>query len=164
MDCKNMREFVIKFVLPFFCGVILAKCLNVYIDYPTPVNVVAANNEQVVSNKSDRSTDELAKVQTEFQKIQSREDRETIYKIFVGSAEFLNKTNTVVATSQFDPILARVQSSYSWDRGRYEALTDAVSDYLISVGYDKPKELRTRQERSDFAKIFADLAEVTKNE
>lgn len=106
----------------------------------------------------------LDKVKTEFSKIESRQDKEVIYKIFVGSAEFLKKTNSIVATSQFDPLLVRVQSSYSWDRGKYEGLTDAVSDYLISVGYDKPKELKTAQERAEFAKIFFDLAEVTKHE
>jgi hypothetical protein len=141
-------------------GMGVGHLINRYTDAPDKTQQI-----EVVSNVSFAGeSSKLDKVKTEFSKIESRQDKEVIYKIFVGSAEFLKKTNSIVATSQFDPLLVRVQSSYSWDRGKYEGLTDAVSDYLISVGYDKPKELKSAQERAEFAKIFSDLAEVTKHE
>lgn len=99
-----------------------------------------------------------------FSEIQSREDKLTIYKLFAGSAEYLQNCKSLQATQQFDPILGRVQSSYGWNREKYPAFTDAVSEYLVSVGYNEPKPLETDQQRKDFANIFQSLAEATKYE
>ena len=99
-----------------------------------------------------------------FSEIQSREDKLTIYKLFAGSAEYLQNCKSLQATQQFDPILGRVQSSYGWNREKYPAFTDAVSEYLLSVGYNEPKPLETDQQRKDFANIFQSLAEATKYE
>lgn len=120
-----------------------------------PIQIIASDD--VVS-------DELQKVKSEFEKIESKEDKETIYKLFVGSSQYLCACQSLSATNQFDPILGRVQSSYGWEREKYPEFTDAVSDYLVSVGYEEPKELKTSSEREAFAKIFTDLAEVTKHE
>ena len=99
-----------------------------------------------------------------FSEIQSREDKLTIYKLFAGSAEYLKNSKSLQTTRQFDPILGRVQSSYGWNREKYPAFTDAVSAYLVSVGYNEQKPLTTDQQRKDFANIFQSLAEATKYE
>jgi len=109
-------------------------------------------------------SEELQKVQEVFQSIESKEDKLLIYKLFAGAGEYLKNCKNMDNTSRFDPILGRVQSSYGWDRERYPEFTDAVSEYLISVGYDEPKQLNNSRDRKDFAKIFQDLAEATKNE
>lgn len=109
-------------------------------------------------------TQELEKVTEEFNKIESRDDRVLIYKLFAGAAEYLSNCQTMTETAQFDPLLGKVQTSYGWDRERYSAFTDAVSNYLVSVDYDTPKKLETVDQRKDFAKIFQGLAEATKYE
>ena len=109
-------------------------------------------------------SEELQKVQEVFQSIESKEDKLLIYKLFAGAGEYLKNCKNMDNTSRFDPILGRVQSSYGWDRERYPEFTDAVSEYLISVGYDEPKQLNNSKDRKDFAKIFQDLAEATKHE
>lgn len=109
-------------------------------------------------------SEELQKVQEVFQSIESKEDKLLIYKLFAGAGEYLKNCKNMDNTSRFDPILGRVQSSYGWDRERYPEFTDAVSEYLISVGYDEPKQLNNSRDRKEFAKIFQDLAEATKYE
>lgn len=106
----------------------------------------------------------LKNVKEEFEKIESKDDKFTIHKLFSGAATYLRSCQTMMQTSQFDPILGRVQSSYGWQRDKYDKFTDAVSAYLVSVGYDKPKELPTEKEKTDFSKIFMDLSEATKYE
>lgn len=110
------------------------------------------------------STPELTKVTQVFTSIENPEDKLLIHKLFSGAGEYLNSCEELSSTGQFDPILGKVQSSYGWDRERYPDLTDAVSEYLVSVGYQEPKQLTSESERQSFAKIFQDLAEATKNE
>jgi hypothetical protein len=110
------------------------------------------------------NSDSIKKVAQEFSNIKSKEDKLVIHKLFSGSAEYLNNSVFIGTTSQFDPILQKVQTSYGWSREKYPKFTDRVSEYLISVGYDKPKELKTQSERKAFAKIFEDLSEATKYE
>ena len=114
---------------------------------------------QVIGNDS-----KISKVSDVFSTIQSREDKLTIYKLFAGSAEYLQNCKSLQATQQFDPILGRVQSSYGWNREKYPEFTDAVSEYLVSVGYDEPKPLTTDEQRKNFSNIFQSLAEATKYE
>ena len=109
-------------------------------------------------------TQELEKVTEEFNKIESRDDRVLIYKLFAGAAEYLSSCQTMTETARFDPLLGKVQTSYGWDREKHSAFTDAVSNYLVSVDYDTPKKLETVKQRKDFAKIFQGLAEATKYE
>ena len=120
-------------------------------------------SDPAVSIQNDAS-DELKLVEENFNNIDSTEDKELIHKLFSGAGSYLSKCQVMVHTSQFDPILGKVQSSYGWKREKYPDFTDAVSDYLVSVRYDIPRELKTNQERKDFAKIFKDLAEATKYE
>ena len=101
-----------------------------------------AATPQVVANDS-----AIGNVSQAFSSIESKEDKLTIYKLFAGSAEYLNNCKSLQATQQFDPILGRVQSSYGWNREKYPAFTDAVSEYLVSVGYNQPKPLTTDQQR-----------------
>ena len=107
---------------------------------------------------------ELTMVQQAFNSIESQEDKLTIHKLFAGAAEYLSNCEELDTTGQFDPILGRVQTSYGWNREKYPDLTDAVSDYLVSVDYQKPKKLDSKESRDQFAKIFTDLAEATKYE
>lgn len=103
---------------------------------------------------------ELKKVAEEFSKIESKEDKLLIYKLLAGSAEYLQAAKKLNSTGQFDPVLAKVQSSYGWDREKYSDFTDAVSDYLVSEKYDEPKELSSKSDREEFAEIFVKLAEA----
>ena len=106
----------------------------------------------------------IENVSQAFSEIESKEDRLVIYKLFCGSEQYLNNCKSLQATQQFDPILGRVQNSYGWNREKYPAFTDAVSEYLVSVGYNTPKPLVTDQQRKDFANIFQALSEATKYE
>jgi hypothetical protein len=106
----------------------------------------------------------IENVTAEFKKIQSKEDQLLIHKLFAGSAEYLNNSKSLSGTYQFEPMLGKVQTSYGWEKEKYPKFTDAVSEYLISVGYDKPKELKTESERKEFAIFFETLAEATKYE
>ena len=110
------------------------------------------------------SSDLIAQVSDEFNKIESKDDKILIYKLFSGAANFLEVCEDMDGTYQFDPILSKVQTSYGWDREKYPSFTDAVSNYLISVGYDIPKPLKTKEERMEFSKIFKALSEATKHE
>jgi len=110
------------------------------------------------------NTPELVRVEQTFNSINSQEDKLTIHKLFSGAAEYLSNCQELDSTGQFDPILGKVQTSYGWQRDKYTAFTDAVSDYLVSVDYQEPKKLTTSEQRQAFAKIFQDLAEATKYE
>ena len=132
-------------ILSVFCGCLLYQY--------TPVS------SQVVGDDT-----KISKVSNVFSTIQSTEDKLTIYKLFAGSAEYLQNCKSLQTTRQFDPILGRVQSSYGWNREKYPQFTDAVSEYLVSVGYDEPKPLTTDQQRKNFSNIFQSLAEATKYE
>lgn len=110
------------------------------------------------------SSPELDKVTEEFNKIQSKEDKVLIHKLFVGASQYLLNCTSLKSTSQFDPILARVQSTYGWERKKYMPFSQAVYDYLESVGYLQPKKLENQSQRFEFALIFTNLAEATKYE
>ena len=129
--------------------------------YQQPIEV--SEKQLIIMNVSEM-TDELLAVQVAFNEIESQEDKLLIHKLFSGAGEYLVNCKTMQMTAAFDPILGKVQSSYGWDREKYPDLTDAVSDYLISVDYQEPKELKSSGDRKDFAKIFQDLAEATKYE
>ena len=107
--------------------------------------IFLAKSDKAEPVQNDNS-DELKLVEKEFTKIDSTEDKELIHKLFAGAGIYLSKCQVMVNTSQFDPILGRVQSSYGWERDKYSDFTDAVSDYLVSVEYDIPKDLKTNQE------------------
>lgn len=134
---------------------VVAMAMAVWVWFAKPDAVDPIQND---------ASDELQLVEEEFAKIDSTEDKELIHKLFFGAGEYLSKCQTMVNTSQLDPVLGKVQSSYGWERDKYSDFTDAVSDYLVSVEYDIPKNLTTDKERKAFAKIFQDLAEATKYE
>lgn len=123
-----------------------------------------AHTETTVFVAGEDLTPELQEVQEAFNSIESKKDRILIHKLFAGAGDYLANCKSMDVTSRFDPVLGRVQSSYGWNREKYVELTDAVSDYLVSVDYDEPKTLDTKQARLEFAKIFQDLAEATKYE
>lgn len=139
----------------FFIAVV---AVAIFLTVQHPV-INSQENPQAVSSGSD--IDKVSKV---FSEIESKEDKLTIYKLFAGSAEYLQNCKSLQATQQFDPILGRVQSSYGWNREKYPEFTDAVSEYLVSVGYDEPKPLTTDEQRNNFSNIFQSLAEATKYE
>ena len=104
----------------------------------------------------------LKKVRAEYLKISDKADRTLIYKLFAGSAEYLSHAVSLQTTAQFDPMLGRVQSSYGWERDKHKEFTDAVSDYLIEVGYEEPRKLSTEEDRKWFRDIFRSLADAIK--
>lgn len=110
----------------------------------------------------DDKNPQLEKVSQEFAKIESKEDKLLIYKLFSGAGEYLEASKFTGSTSQFDPLIGKVQSSYGWNREKYPAFTTAVSDYLVSVKYDEPKNINGVEDRAIFAKIFKDLAGALK--
>lgn len=118
----------------------------------------------VVKNDQTILSDQLKKVKEEFSKIESKDDKVLIYKLFSGAGDYLENAEKLSSTPQFDPILGKVQSSYGWNREKYKSFTDVVSEYLKSVDYQTPKKLESKSDRENFAKIFKSLAEVTKNE
>lgn len=101
------------------------------------------------------------KVKIEFKKIESKEDRILIHKLFSGASDYLKNCKSLSQTGQFDPILGRVQSSYGWQREKYPQFTDEVSNYLKAVGFETPKILDSEESRKEFQKIFEGLAEAT---
>lgn len=120
--------------------------------------------DPVVGSQKEAMSEELVLVKSVFGEIENSEDKLLIHKMFSGAGEYLANCETMQMTAAFDPILGKVQTSYGWDREKYPELTDAVSDYLVSVNYQEPKELKSSKDRKDFSKIFQDLAEATKYE
>ena len=104
----------------------------------------------------------LNNVKEEFSKIENDSDKRLIYKLFSGAAEYLKNSKSLANTSQFDPILGRVQSSYGWAREKYPEFTDAVSEYLIAAGFDQPRKLETQEDRDWFHSIFESLTGAIK--
>jgi hypothetical protein len=151
MDAVNKRGKTVNKLLLSLCIFLTGCTINIH-RKPTEEFLPVGN------------TPELIKVEQTFSSISSQEDKLTIHKLFSGAAEYLSNCEELDSTGQFDPILGRVQSSYGWNREKYPALTDAVSDYLVSVGYREPKKLSSKSERDQFASIFRDLAEATKYE
>lgn len=149
-DIKNKVIFGLLIIIAFFFGNNAAVFFKDTLAKRTPII-----SEESVSP-------ELQKCQVEFKKIESEQDKLLIYKLFAGAGEYLDASIFSGSTGQFDPILGKVQSSYGWKREKYPAFTDAVSGYLVSVGYDTPKQIVTSAEREAFSKIFKDLAKVLK--
>lgn len=121
---------------------------------------LTAKNIAIVSN--DISNKQLQKVSEEFAKIESKEDKLLIYKLFSGAGQYLEASKFTGSTAQFEPLLGKVQSNYGWNREKYPSFTTAVSDYLVSVKYDEPKNINGVEDRALFAKIFKDLAGAVK--
>lgn len=123
---------------------------------PQKIKVLKDDNQSLSS--------ELKQVKEEFSKIESKEDKILIYKLFSGAGDYLQNAEKLSSTPQFDPVLGRVQTSYGWNREKYKSFTDSVSNYLKSVDYQTPKKLESKTDRENFSKIFKSLAEVTKYE
>ena len=142
-------------VSPWFLALILGGYIasDRILDISIPIVIVGNGNDE----GSEKLSPALLKVSEEFLKIQSEDDRILIYKLFSGSAEYLQNSSFVGNTGQFDPILGRVQSSYGWEREKYPAFTDAVSEYLIEAGYDKSRDLDDAEARQWFHSIFKHL-------
>ena len=138
--------------------IILALMVTVAFLFGNNATTLFKDTPKTVFVSSD--TPQLTKVAEEFNKIESALDKLLIYKLFAGAGEYLSVSDFSGNTSQFDPLLGKVQSSYGWKREKYSAFTDAVSAYLVSVGYDVPKQIATEADRQAFSKIFKDLAKV----
>jgi len=149
-ETKSKIIFGLLVIIAFFLG---SNATVFFKDTATKYTPIVA--EETVSPQ-------LQKCQAEFKKIESEQDRLLIYKLFAGAGEYLSASIFTGSTGQFDPIIGKVQSSYGWKREKYPAFTDAVSEYLVSVGYDEPKQIVTSAEREAFSKIFKDLAKVLK--
>lgn len=109
-------------------------------------------------------TDSLKSVQKEFAKIESREDKDLIYKQFAGAASYIKNAEKLETTAGFEALLGKVQTSYGWDREKYPDFTEAVSNYLVEQGFDKPRTLTSQKDKDWLQEIFHSLAEAIKNE
>jgi len=163
MSNRFSWQVTIGKVSPWFLALILGGYIAsdrfFDIDIGRPTIIVGDSNDE----GSEKLSTALLKVSEEFLKIQSEDDRVLIYKLFSGSAEYLQNSSFVGNTGQFDPILGRVQSSYGWGREKYPAFTDAVSEYLIEAGYDKPRSLDGTEARKWFYLIFENLVTALEN-
>jgi hypothetical protein len=121
------------------------------------VNTGESDSQETV-DKEETVANKLDKVRQEFAKIEDESDKVLIYKLLSGASEYLKNSKHLESTSQFDPILGRVQSSYGWAREKYPEFTTAVSEYLVAAGYDKPRKLETQEDRDWFQSIFSSLA------
>ena len=126
------------------------------------VNTGGDSGEEEAEVEGDEVAESLAFVESEFNKIENEDDRILIYKLLSGAAEYLKHAKNLNNTSQFDPILARVQTSYGWNRERYPEFTDAISSYLVAAGYDEPRKLDSQQDRDWFQGIFESLSGAVK--
>jgi hypothetical protein len=137
----------------------------VFSDEQYPVLTISQtfSQEEVRDPKVTASLQANAKerVRAEFKKIESKEDRILIHKLFSGASDYLKNCKSLSQTGQFDPILGRVQNSYGWEREKYPKFTDEVSNYLKAVGFETPKMLDNEESRKEFQKIFEGLAEAT---
>lgn len=106
-----------------------------------------SNNERVVL------TDSLKRIRSEFQKL-DKEDQDTFYKLIAGSTLYIKNAANLNKSSDFQPVLAQVQSSYLWEVEKYPRFTDAISEYLIEEGYDQPRELKNSRDRQWLYNIF----------
>ncbi len=107
-----MSRIIIALLCLTFTG-----CIEVSFNRPeSEVNVEVTEDpsELVVGNVSP-----LQKVKVAFDAIEIAEDRLTIHKLFSGAADYLSVCEDLDNTTQFDPILGKVQSSYGWDREKY---------------------------------------------
>lgn len=113
----------------------------------------------VVSPVSDDfvMTESLRGVKAEFVKI-PKEDQDLIYKQFAGGASFIKNAKNLDNSAKFEVLLGKVQSSYGWDRDRYPKFTDAVSNYLVEQGFDKPRSLSSDSDKRWLYEIFNSLA------
>jgi len=109
-------------------------------------------------------TSSLKEVRDEFKKIESQEDKDLIYKQFAGSASYIKNAEQLESTNGFEKLLGKVQTSYGWDREKYPKFTDAVSEYLVEQGFDKPRTLTSQADKDWLHEIFNSLAEAVKNE
>jgi len=137
-------------------------CVTVFLSSKN-VDIKSLSESQVVSQVFKDGTP-LDEVQSEFQKIENKEDKILMHKLWTGAYLYLKNTEGISHTAQFDGILGRVQEDYNWQRDKYTDFTDALSKYLVSEGYDEPRELKTRSDRLWFAEIFKGLMEATKYE
>jgi len=157
----NLNVVIICVSLVFVSSLYLDRQKDVK---PYSAEVVQSSVVEDIEDFNIQLTEELELVKKEFQAIPNMQDKVLIHKLFLGSALYLYNSNYMSSTKQFDPILARVQSSYSWDRKKYYNFSKSVSDYLIAEGYNEVKVLETPQDREWLANIFAGLAEATRYE
>jgi hypothetical protein len=108
-------------------------------------------------------TSSLRKIQVEFKKL-DKEDQDLFYKQIAGSALYIKNAKKLNKSSDFYPILLKVQSSYMWEVDKYPRFTDAISDYLIEEGYDEPRELSTQRDRAWLYNIFNSIYMAIKYE
>lgn len=123
---------------------------------PSPIN-----DEIIKPSENFILTDDLADIRREFNKM-SEEDQDNIYKQIAGAVEFLDHSKNLNSTSEWSPLLNRVQSDFGWEQDKYPAFDSAVDRYLISQGVDTPRSLQEEENRIWFRNIFIDLKNAIK--
>ena len=146
----NLRNIVVFLLMINFSFII--GC-----NRPNPNSYSESAESEFVMTKS------LKRIKSEYENLRDK-DKEIIYKQFSGAYLFLKTNKSIKKTSDFDPILGKVQSDYGWNREKYPEFTEAVSDFLVEQGYDEPKTLDNDSDREWFCQIFYSLYMAIKNE
>jgi len=138
---------------------ILLLCLVIFgCERPEPKSVY---EEASIPSENFVLTNDLADIRTEFNKM-SEDDQDNIYKQIAGAVEFLDHAKNLNSTSEWGPLLNRVQSDFGWQQDKYPAFDSAVDKYLISQGVDVPRSLKEEDNRVWFRNIFVDLKNAIK--
>ena len=164
-DIRLGLATVIPWSLVLILGTLKVSELSRAPFVPSHAELSVEGSDGEVVDKPDKEVVTVAKIEVvkeKFSQITDEEDKVLIYKLFSGASEYLKNAKKLENTSQFDPILGRVQSSYGWAREKYPDFTDAVSEFLIESGYDEPRKLDSDEDRLWFQAIFESLAGATK--
>lgn len=125
-----------------------------YFNFPVPKFQVSQENDPVKTS--------LVNVKKEYGKIESEQDKLTIYKMFAGAADYLSVARTLGSNAEFSTLFANTLVSYGWEKEKYPAFTDAISAYLKSVNYHIPKKITSKEDIENLSQVFKAIEEALK--
>lgn len=123
-------------------------------NFPVPKFQVSQENDPVKAS--------LLNVKKEYSKIESEQDKLTIYKMFAGAADYLSVARTLGSNAEFSTLFANTLVSYGWEKEKYPAFTDAISTYLKSVNYHIPKKITSKEDIENLSQVFKAIEEALK--
>lgn len=71
----------------------------------------------------------------------TKDDCETIYKVFSGITMYLENNSKLTKFSEVLSLIAQVEEDYKWSTDTYVKLTDVIETDLSERGYQQDKEL-----------------------
>lgn len=87
----------------------------------------------------------------------TKEDCETIYKIFSGVSMYIENSSRLTKFSEVLKIINDVQIDYKWSTGTYIKLTDIIEEDLTQRGYEEDKQLDSKIKK-DIHEIFKEYS------